>query len=143
MMTYDEKSTWARLLVGIGGTLAYVVIVLGKADGIPLVEVAYQSTMLWVIGLSILASILLSIAFSIVSGERTFRRDQRDREINAFGTRMGQAWTVIGAMAALLMALAEWDWFWIANVIYLCFALAATFEGVAKVVAYRRGIPQW
>ena len=142
-MSYDERNTWAQLLVGVVGTLAYVVIVLGKADGGPLVDVAYQSTMLWVIGLSIAASILLSIAFSIASGERQFRRDQRDREIGAFGTRMGQAWVVIGAVAALAMAMAEWDWFWIANVIFVCFALSAIFEGVAKVVAYRRGLPQW
>ena len=143
-MTYEERTTWAQLLVAIVGTLAYVVIVLGKADGGPLVDVAYQSTMLWVIGLSIVASILLSIAFSILSGERSFRSDQRDKEISAFGTRMGQAWIVIGALAAMLMAMAEWDWFWIANAIYFGFVLSARcFEGVAKVVAYRRGIPQW
>jgi drug/metabolite transporter (DMT)-like permease len=142
-MTYEERTTWAQLLVAIVGTLAYVVIVLGKADGGPLVDVAYQSTMLWVIGLSIVASILLSITFSIVSGERSFRSDQRDKEISAFGTRMGQAWIVIGALAAMLMAMAEWDWFWIANSIYFGFIIGALFEGVAKVVAYRRGIPQW
>jgi drug/metabolite transporter (DMT)-like permease len=142
-MTYEERTTWAQLLVAIVGTLAYVVIVLGKADGGPLVDVAYQSTMLWVIGLSIVASILLSITFSILSGERSFRSDQRDKEISAFGTRMGQAWIVIGALAAMLMAMAEWDWFWIANSIYFGFVIGAMFEGVAKVVAYRRGIPQW
>ena len=142
-MTYEERTTWAQLLVAIVGTLAYIVIVLGKADGGPLVDVAYQSTMLWVIGLSIVASILLSITFSIVSGERSFRSDQRDKEISAFGTRMGQAWIVIGALAAMLMAMAEWDWFWIANSIYFGFIIGALFEGVAKVVAYRRGIPQW
>ena len=142
-MSYEERTTWAQLLVGVVGPLAYVVIVLGQADGGPLVEVAYQSTMLWVIGISIVASILLSIVFSIASGERTFRRDQRDREISAFGARMGQAWMIIGGFAALAMAMAEWDWFWIANVIFLCFALSGIFECVAKVVAYRRGIPQW
>ncbi len=142
-MTYEERTTWAQLLVAIVGTLAYVVIVLGKADGGPLVDVAYQSTLLWVIGLSIVASILLSITFSILSGERSFRSDQRDKEISAFGTRMGQAWIVIGGLAAMLMAMAEWDWFWIANVIYFGFAIGSIFECVAKVVAYRRGIPQW
>jgi hypothetical protein len=142
-MTYEERTTWAQLLVAIVGTAVYVVIVLGKADGGPLVDVAYQPTLLWVIGLSIVASILLSITFSILSGERSFRSDQRDKEISAFGTRMGQAWIVIGALAAMLMAMAEWDWFWIANAIYFGFALSAIFEGVAKVVAYRRGIPQW
>jgi drug/metabolite transporter (DMT)-like permease len=142
-MTYEERTTWAQLLVAIVGTLAYVVIVLGKADGGPLIDVAYQSTLLWVIGLSIVASILLSITFSILSGERSFRSDQRDKEISAFGTRMGQAWIVIGALAAMLMAMAEWDWFWIANSIYFGFAIGSIFECVAKVVAYRRGIPQW
>ena len=142
-MTYEERTTWAQLLVAIVGTLAYVVIVLGKADGGPLVDVSYQSTLLWVIGLSIVASILLSMTFSIVSGDRSFRSDQRDKEISAFGTRMGQAWIVIGALAAMLMAMAEWDWFWIANAVYVGFAIGSIFEGVAKVVAYRRGIPQW
>jgi hypothetical protein len=142
-MTYEERTTWAQLLVAIVGTLAYVVIVLSKAAGGPLVDVAYQSTMLWVIGLSIVAVILLSITFTIASGERIFRSDQRDKEISAFGTRMGQAWIVIGALAAMLMAMAEWDWFWIANSIYFGFVIGAMFEGVAKVVAYRRGIPQW
>ena len=106
-MTYEERTTWAQLLVAIVGTLAYVVIVLGKADGGPLVDVAYQSTLLWVIGLSIVVSILLSITFSILSGERSFRSDQRDKEISAFGTRMGQAWIVIGGLAAMLMAMAD------------------------------------
>ncbi|MFN8168278.1 MAG: hypothetical protein U0S36_05800 [Candidatus Nanopelagicales bacterium] len=142
-MTYDEKTTWAQLLVAVGITVTYLVILLGKADGGPLVEVSYQSTMLWMIGIGIVASILLSILFSILSGERQFRSDARDREISAFGTRMGQAWIVIGALAAMLMAMAEWDWFWIANTVFLCFLLSAMFEGVAKVVAYRRGLPQW
>jgi hypothetical protein len=55
-------------------------------------------------------------------------------------------WTVgaaIGAVAAMLMALAEWDWFWIANVIYLCFVLSAILGGIIKVVVYRRSFPQW
>lgn len=142
-MTYDEKTTWAQLLVAVGITVAYLAILLGKADGGPIVEVSYQSTMLWMIGIGIVASILLSILFSILSGERQFRRDARDREISAFGTRMGQAWIVIGALAAMLMAMAEWDWFWIANTVFFCFLLSAMFEGVAKVVAYRRGVPQW
>ena len=56
-MGYDERNTWAQLLVGVIGFVTYVALVLGKADGGPLVEVAYQSTMLWVIGLSIAVSL--------------------------------------------------------------------------------------
>jgi hypothetical protein len=38
-----------------------------------------------------------------------------------------------------LMALAEWDHFWIANVIYLTFVLSAVVGSVAKIFAYRQG----
>ena len=41
------------------------------------------------------------------------------------------------------MAMAEWDYFWIANVIYLCFVLSAILGSIAKIVAYRQGFPQW
>lgn len=38
---------------------------------------------------------------------------------------VGQSFVVIGGVAALLMAMAEWEHFWIANVIYLAFVLSA------------------
>jgi hypothetical protein len=43
----------------------------------------------------------------------------------------------------MLMAMADWDRFWIANVIYLCFALSAILGGVTKVVVYRKNFPRW
>ena len=66
---------------------------------------------------------------------------ERDREIARFSTHAGQAFLVIGGLAALLMAMAEWDWFWIANTLYLGFALSGILEGTTKVVSYRRGLP--
>ncbi len=50
---------------------------------------------------------------------------------------------IIGAVAALLMAMARWDWFWIANVIYLGFVLSAVLGSATKIVAYHRGLPRW
>jgi hypothetical protein len=38
------------------------------------------------------------------------------------------------------MAMARWDYFWIANVIYLGFVLWAITGSVIKLVAYRRGM---
>jgi hypothetical protein len=43
----------------------------------------------------------------------------------------------------MLMALAEWDPFWIANVIYLCFVLSAVLGSVTRVIVYRGSMPQW
>ena len=47
---------------------------------------------------------------------------------------------VAGAAAALVMAMAKVDYFWIANVIYLGFVLWAVAGSVLKLVAYRRGL---
>ena len=59
------------------------------------------------------------------------------------------AW-VMGLVAAAsysvyvaVMAMAELDYFWIANLIYLAFVLSAILGSVAKIVAYRRGFQPW
>jgi len=38
------------------------------------------------------------------------------------------------------MALARWDYFWIANVIYLGFVLSAVAGSVVKLAGYQRGL---
>jgi hypothetical protein len=116
------------------------------ADGGPLVDVAYQPVMLWTIAGAIVVTIVATIVGHIIGGIAGGDRpttDQRDREIGRFGSHVGQPLVVVGGTAALLMALAEWDWFWIANVLFVCFALSGLLESVARIVAYRRGLPQW
>jgi hypothetical protein len=54
--------------------------------------------------------------------------------------RVRERFIVAGAGAALIMAMAKLDYFWIANVIYLGFVLWAVAGSVVKLVAYRRGL---
>jgi hypothetical protein len=68
-------------------------------------------------------------------------KDARDREIGRVGDYTGQSFVIIGATAAMLMAMAGWDRFWIANVIYLCFILSAILGSVTKIIAYRTSFP--
>jgi hypothetical protein len=68
-------------------------------------------------------------------------RDARDREIGRVGDYTGQSFVIIGATAAMLMAMAGWDRFWIANVVCLCFILSAIPGSVTKIIAYRTGFP--
>ncbi|MFD9127610.1 hypothetical protein ACFV0G_23070, partial [Kitasatospora sp. NPDC059571] len=70
-------------------------------------------------------------------------KDQRDREIHRFGEYIGQSFLVIGGVAALVMAMAEVDYFWIANAAYLAFVLSALMSSAAKIAAYRRGFGPW
>jgi cell division protein FtsW (lipid II flippase) len=101
------------------------------------------STMLWTIGAAIIASIVLNIAIAIASPKEAGKKDQRDRQINRFGEYIGQSFVVAGGVTALLLTLAEADYFWIANAIYLGFVLSALLGSTAKIVAYRRGFPSW
>ncbi|MBX3100036.1 MAG: hypothetical protein KF761_10705 [Salinibacterium sp.] len=137
-MSYEEKSSWVMGLLAIASLAVYASITLSQAATMPLTETPYVPTMLWTIGGSIVGSIVIHIGIGITS--RNHKKDQRDREFYRFGEMVGHGFLVAGALVALVMAWLEWDWFWIANVIYLAFLLSAIVASVAKIVAYRRGI---
>ena len=68
------------------------------------------------------------------------RADARDKEISRFGEHAARWFIVAGASAGLAMAMVKWDYFWIANAIYLGFVLWAVAGSALKLVAYRRGL---
>ena len=142
-MSFEEKNTWVYALVSVVAFAAYLVTILGRAQGIPVSEVPYVGAMLWSIGAAIVASIVGRIVIAVVWPRDADRTDQRDKEIYRFGEYVGQWLVVIGAAVALLLAMAEVDHFWIANELYLVFVLAALLSSAAKLVAYRRGFQLW
>ena len=142
-MAFEEKRAWVMVLVTVAAYATYVVVVLGRAGSAPLTEAAYAAPLLWSIGGAIGASILLHIALSTASPDGAGEKDQRDREIRRLGEYIGQSFLVVGGVAALGMALAEWDSFWIAYAIYLGFVLSAVLGSIVKIVAYRRGFQSW
>lgn len=142
-MTHEEKRAWTRLIAAVGAYAVYVVIVAGRAHGQALATVPYARTLLLSIVASIVVTIVAEIVWSIGSPRASRVRDVRDKEIGRLGDHIGQSFVIIGATAAMLMAMAEWSGFWIANAIYLGFVLSALVGGVAKVVLYRRALPQW
>lgn len=137
-MTFEQKRAWIGTVLGVVTYAVYLVVVLRRARGIALVDVPYVQPMLWTLGVGI----VVTIALSVVAAAEGDEKDQRDREIYRFGEYIGNSFVVTGAVAALIMAMAELDHFWIANTIYLAFFLSATVGGVAKLVAYHRGF-QW
>jgi len=143
-VTHQEKRAWIMLVVSAAAYGVYAGIILSRAGGgQPLAKVPYAATLLWTVGASILASILLEIALGVVNPRASRLKDDRDRQIGRLGDHTGQSFVIIGAVAAMLMAMAGWDRFWIANVIYLCFFLSAVLGAVTKIIAYRKSFPQW
>ena len=139
-MTYEEKTAWVYGGVAVVAYGVYLSLVLGLAQSGPLPEVAYIAPLLWTIGSSIVATIVATIVIGAVTPRG---RDQRDRDIYRFGEYVGNSFVVLGAIGALVLALLSVNPFWIANVIYLGFTLSAIVATVAKLVAYRRGLPRW
>ncbi|UGT44481.1 hypothetical protein LTV02_14280 [Nocardia yamanashiensis] len=141
-MSYEEKRTWILGIVAMVSYAVYIAIVLVRARDSALTEVAYVAPMLWAVGVSIAVSIVGAIVVSIASRDGD-RRDQRDRQIDKEGERVGNAFVVIGALGALALALADRGSFWIANVLYLGFTLSAVFAAMTKIAAYQRGFWPW
>jgi hypothetical protein len=139
-MSYEEKGTWVYLVACLGAYGAYLAIILGRLATTPAAQVPYVSVLLWTTGASILASIVGRILVETASPSGSRRSDVRDKGIYRFGEYASRWFIVAGAGAALGMAMAQWDDFWIANVIYLGFVLWAVAGSVVKLVAYRRGL---
>lgn len=142
-MSYEEKVTWMAGALALVAYGVYLTLVLGAATATPLTEVPILWPMLGTIAGSVVAATVLSTVLGIGHPRSERRRDQRDREITRFGDLTGNAFVVIGALGALLLALFEVEQFWIANLVYLCFFLSAVLSSIAKIVAYRRGLPAW
>lgn len=143
-MVYRERNVWASLIVSIIAMAVYVIIVLQQADGGPLADVDWVPIMLWTIGGSIAAAIVLSILWGMFAGirdpEGVGASDQRDRDIAHMSTRVQQAFLVIAGLGVLVLCAVEADWFWIANTMFFGFAISAIVGGIASVIAYRRGL---
>jgi hypothetical protein len=140
-VTHEEKRAWILGIASIASYAVYLVVVLGRAGGRPLAEVPYVAALLWTVGASIVATIVASILAAMVSKDSG--KDQRDREIGRFGEYVGHSFVVIGAVAALLLAMVRAPHFWIANAVYLAFTLSAILGSVARIFAYRRGFQPW
>ncbi|MEO6714585.1 MAG: hypothetical protein ABIM89_14285 [Mycobacteriales bacterium] len=153
-MSYEEKGTWLFLWTTIAGYAAYIVRVVGRADGVALEKVDYERTLLWSIGFVIAANIVGRIALAIfgevavqVRSARTgveqpsddHNMDVRDKEINRFGEYVGGIVLGTAMIVPFGLALGEVEHFWIANAMYMAFVLSGLVSASIKLVAYRRG----
>ena len=139
-MSYEEKGTWVYLVTSAGAYLVYLVIMVGRVASTPAGRVPYVAVLLWTVVASIVASIVGRVLVEAARPSDSRQADVRDKEIYRSGEYVSRWFLVAGAAAALLMAMARWDYFWIANVIYLGFVLWAVGGSVLKLVAYRRGL---
>lgn len=141
-MAQEEKQAWIMGVVTVIACAVYLVMILGRASGMPLSRVGYVWPMIWSVVVSIVVMIVLNIVVAIVGRRDVERRDVRDREIARFGDHVGQSFVVVGAVVALGLAMLEMPYFWISNAIYLGFVLSGVLSSGARIAAYRWGFQQ-
>jgi hypothetical protein len=139
-MSYEEKGIWSYLAASAGAYLVYLAIVTDRVLRTPVAHVSYVAVLLWTAGVSVIASTAIRTLLESARPSDSRHRDVRDKEIYRFGEYASRWCIVAGAAAALGMAMVRWDYFWIANVIYLGFVLWAVVGSALKLVAYRRGL---
>jgi hypothetical protein len=139
-MSYEEKRIWVYLVTSAGAYAVYLAIVFERVLRTPVAQVPYVSALLWTTVASIVASMVGRTLVETARPSDSHRSDVRDREISRFGEYASRWFVIAGAAAAFGMAIARWDYFWIANVIYLGFVLWAVVGSVVKLFAYRRGL---
>jgi hypothetical protein len=149
-MTFEEKVTWVNAVVFAVVPVVYFVSVLGQLGEVPASDIAYQRPMLIAVGVSIILTIIGAIAVGIGSGisaEITEpgsgadigRKDERDVNIGRRGELVGYYVSSVGVVGALALTMLEYDYFWIANAIYLSFVIASLVSSAVKIHAYRKG----
>jgi hypothetical protein len=146
-MSNEEKGQWVYLVVILATYAVYLVIILGQLGGTAPADIDYVPTMLGAIGIGIGLAIVGRIAVEIggrISDEMAGLgegqdADIRDRDIGRFGEYVAGTVLGVGMIVPFLLTLAERDYFWIANAMYLAFVVAAVVGTVVKLVAYRRG----
>ncbi len=135
-MVYHERAAWSGLIAAFLTAGVYVWLVRG-AD-------AWIAPMLWAIGAGIAASILITIIWGIAVGirdkESATASDLRDRDISRFGGRTESVVLTAAGIAVIVLCAAGAEVFWVANTMFAGFVLAAIVGGVARVIAYRRGL---
>lgn len=134
-MSYEEKNTWTFGVIAVVGYAAYLVLAYLAGNG-PLDAATYAWPMVWAVAGAIVTGILAGMVIGMAGARRV---DRRDKEIGWLGERVGGAFTVIGGVAALILCFVEAPQVYIANVLYLCFVLAALLQSATKLVVYRRG----
>lgn len=103
-----EKRAWIMLVVSTVACAAYVIIIVSRAAWHPPATVSYASTLLWMIGAAVVGSIVAEIVGAIANLGASRAKDVRDREIGRLREYTGQVFVIIGAVAAMLMAMAGW-----------------------------------
>jgi NADH:ubiquinone oxidoreductase subunit 6 (subunit J) len=142
-MAFMEKSNWVVLVVAVPTLIVYAVMVVPQVLSMPIAEVSWVTPMIVAIVGFVVANVLGNVVAAASNPGEADKSDERDREIDHFGERVGNWLIIAGAIAGLILAMAMADQFWIANAIFLGGLAGSIVSSVAKIAAYRGSFQRW
>ena len=142
-MAFLEKSNWVVLVVGVPTLLVYLAVVVPQVLGQPITEVSWVQPMIATIVVFVVANVLGNVVAAASNPRDADKNDERDREIDHFGERLGNWLIIAGSITALVLAMARADHFWIANAIFLGGLAGSLLSSVTKIAAYHGPFQRW
>lgn len=142
-MTFLEKSNWVTLVVSVPTLLVYAALVVPQLLSAPIAEVSWVQPMVFTIVGFIVANILGNVVAAASNPGEADKNDERDREIDHYGERVGNWLMIAGSITGLVLAMTTADHFWIANAIFLGGIAAALLSSVTKIAAYHGSFQRW
>jgi len=91
----------------------------------------------------IVANVLGNVVAAVSNPAEADKNDERDREIDHIGERVGNWLIIAGSIAALVLAMTRADHFWIANAIFLGGIAGALLSSATKIAAYHGSFQRW
>ena len=150
-MPFEEKMTWVGVVVGFLVPIGYFAIVLPQLSDTAASEITYQAPLVIAVVASIILMIVGAVAVAIATAigaevigsgsiDDMDRTDERDVQVSRRGDVAGYYVASTGVVIALIITMLEYDYFWIANTLYLSLAAAGLVGGIVKLRSYRRGV---
>ena len=147
-MTMPERAVWFELVAMPLVGLTYLAFMLARIAGTPVDEVSWVLPMIVAMVAVILIIVLGTIATAIATHVRAAARgeeaeleegDVRDKQIELLGRARTTRVTSLGSLAAIVLAMAGADPFWIAHALFLSGLLGATYGAVIMLRSYLAG----
>jgi hypothetical protein len=165
-MSYQEKRTITSIVTGALVLGAYCIYAFGKVQSGADIQgdlKFWASTMLFFIGIGIVAGIVIQIVFHILLSisiavkeqirnghvddkeiEKTIGadmvEDEMDKLIELKSNRIGFIFAGIGFVAALVSQVFNYSPVVMLNIMFISFSAGSMFEGFAQLYYYRKGI---
>jgi hypothetical protein len=142
-MAFLEKSNWVVLVVALPTLLVYAVLVVPQVLSEPIADVSWVQPMIFAIVGFVVANVLGNVVAAASNPGDADKNDERDKEIDHLGERVGNWLIIAGSIAALVLAMTRADHFWIANAIFLGGIAGALLSSVTKIAAYHGSFQRW